>query len=163
MALDLLSLFASNPSFGWWGWVSWHQALRQQQKEEEAARAAKALEPITEYSLSSAVLGESRPIIGIELPFLQSGHLVVLGFSLLCAFIDYPGLPFTELPDPFREFFQQGLLVVYLINAVLAFFSIGAAQARDQNAIFWAGKTFLLGGLAFQELNLIAEKKRSSV
>lgn len=139
------------------------QARRQAQKVEEAAKEAKALEPITEYSLSSAVLGESRPIIGIELPFLQSGHLVVLGFALLCAFIDYPGLPFTELPEPFRLFFQQGLLVVYLINAVLAYLSIGAAKDRDQSSVFWAAKTFLLGGLAFQELNLIAEKKRSSV
>jgi len=133
------------------------------QKQEEEAKTAKELEPISEYSLGSAVLGESRPVIGIELPFLQSGHLVVLGFSLLCAFIDYPGLPFTELPDAYRQFFQQGLLIVYIINAALAYLSIGAAKRRDQNSFFWALKVFLLGGLAWNELNLIAEKKQGSV
>jgi hypothetical protein len=135
--------------------------LKRQQEEKEAA--LKELEPIDEYDLSSGILGEGRPVMGIGLPYLQSCHTVVLLVSLLCAFIEFPGFPLTNLPYEYREFLKTGLVVIYFINGVLAFDSIKQAKKRDQSVFFWALKCFVLGALAHNELLLIREKKQSSI
>ncbi|EKU20351.1 hypothetical protein NGA_2005520, partial [Nannochloropsis gaditana CCMP526] len=133
--------------------------LRRQLEEEE--KATKELEPIDDYDLSSAILGEGRPVLGIGLPYLQSCHTVIILVSLLCAFIEFPGFPLTNFPYELRDFLKQGLVAVYLINAVLAWDSIKEARKRDQSVFFWALKCFVLGALAHNELLLIREKPQN--
>lgn len=135
--------------------------LRRQQEEKEAAM--KELEPIDDYDLSAGILGEGRPVMGIGLPYLQSCHTVVLLVTLLCAFVEFPGFPLTNLPYEYRDFLKTGLVVIYFINGVLAFDSIKQAKKREQSVFFWALKCFVLGALAHNELLLIREKKQSSI
>ena len=135
--------------------------LKRQAEEEE--KAAKEMEPIDDYDLSAGILGEGRPVMGIGLPYLQSCHTVVLLVALLCAFVEFPGFPLTNLPYEMRDFLKTGLVVVYFINGVLAWDSIKQAQKRDQSVFFWALKCFVLGALAHNELLLIREKKSSSI
>jgi hypothetical protein len=135
--------------------------LRRQQEEQE--KASKELEPIDDYDLSAGILGEGRPVMGIGLPYLQSCHTVVLLVALLCAFVEFPGFPLTNLPYEYREFLKQGFVVIYLINGALAFDSIKQAKKRDQSVFFWALKCFVLGALAHNELLLIREKPQASI
>uniref|UniRef100_A0A7S2V0V8 Uncharacterized protein n=1 Tax=Fibrocapsa japonica TaxID=94617 RepID=A0A7S2V0V8_9STRA len=106
------------------------------------------------YDLANAVLGTyARPMFGaIDQGYLQAGHTVLLAVVLLCANIEYPGNPLTELPTEIRDFLKTGLVVNYAINAVLAVFSIFKARNLSQPPQFWFGKTLLLGGLAYNEL-----------
>lgn len=134
--------------------------LKRQQEEEE--KMAKELEPLDDYDLSSAFLGEGRPVLGIGLPYLQSCHTVVILVTLLCAFVEFPGFPLTNFPFELREFLKQGLIVVYFINAVLAWDSIKEAKKRDQSVFFWALKCFVLGALAHNELLSIRVKPQAS-
>ena len=106
-----------------------------------------------ELDLTSLILAEgSRPFLGIDVAYLQTGHLILVGVAVLAALVETSGLPLTDLPDVYRGFLQQGLVVVYLVNTVLVFFSIQPAQERQQPVSFWMGKVFLLGGLAYGEL-----------
>ena len=106
-----------------------------------------------ELDLTSLILAEgSRPFLGIDVAYLQTGHLILVGVALLAALVETSGLPLTDLPDVYRGFLQQGLVVVYLVNTVLVFFSIQPAQERRQPVSFWMGKVFVLGGLAYGEL-----------
>ncbi len=130
---------------------------------EEVEKASKELEPIDDYDLSSGILGEGRPVFGIGLPYLQSCHTVIILVTLLCAFVEFPGFPLTNLPYEMRDFLKGGLVVVYLINAVLAYDSIKEAKKRDQSVFFWALKCFVLGALAHNELLLIREKPQASI
>jgi hypothetical protein len=134
--------------------------LKRQQEEEE--KMAKELEPLDDYDLSSAFLGEGRPVLGIGLPYLQSCHTVVILVTLLCAFVEFPGFPLTNFPFELREFLKQGLIVVYFINAVLAWDSIKEAKKREQSVFFWALKCFVLGALAHNELLSIRVKPQAS-
>jgi hypothetical protein len=63
-----------------------------------------------------------------------------------------PGLPLTDLPQAYRDFFLQGLAVIYGINIGVAFLAYGEAQKREQPTVFWAAKSFLLGGIALYQL-----------
>jgi len=134
--------------------------LKRQQEEEE--KVAKELEPLDDYDLSAAFLGEGRPVLGIPLPFLQSCHTVVILVTLLCAFVEFPGFPLTNFPYELREFLKQGLIVIYFINAVLAWDSLKQAKKREQSVSFWALKCFVLGALAHNELLSIRVKPQAS-
>ncbi len=134
--------------------------LKRQQEEEE--KVAKELEPLDDYDLSAAILGEGRPVLGIGLPYLQSCHTVVILVTLLCAFVEFPGFPLTNFPYELREFLKQGLIVIYFINAVLAWDSIKEAKKREQSVFFWALKCFVLGALAHNELLSIRVKPQAS-
>jgi hypothetical protein len=95
----------------------------------------------------------SGKLLGIPVPYLQSGHGILLLITLLSAFVYAPGNPLTEFPIEIRAFLQQGLFVVYSINGVLAIQAAFQAKSKRLPAIFWAIKTFLLGGISFYEIN----------
>jgi len=135
--------------------------LKRQQEEQKEKE--KELEPLDNYDLSSGILGEGRPVMGIGLPYLQSCHTVVLLVALLCTFVEFPGFPLTSLPYEYRDFLKQGFVVIYLINAALAYDSVKQARKRDQSVFFWALKCFVLGALAHNELLLIREKPQASI
>lgn len=112
-----------------------------------------------DYDMTSMFLGEAGrdfPLpagLGIGQAYLQSGHLILVLTCLLCAFVEYPGNPLTQLPTEIRDFLKSGLLVTYSINTVLAVLAIFRAGEKRLPVPFWTVKTFLLGGLAFDELN----------
>mmetsp|Transcript_2770 Transcript_2770/g.11360 ORF Transcript_2770/g.11360 Transcript_2770/m.11360 type:complete len:360 (+) Transcript_2770:173-1252(+) len=109
-----------------------------------------------EYDLISAVIGEgSRPFLGIPLPYLQTGHTMLLLIVLVCIFVDVPGNPLTELPVQLRDFLATGLLVTYVINIPVAILAVNAAGQRRQPKLLWGIKAFVLGGLALKELTEI--------
>jgi hypothetical protein len=118
-----------------------------------------------EYDMAAALIGTGRPNKqGIYvLPYLQSGHILLLLVVLLCAFVYYPGFPLTELDDEIREWLKRGLSLTYGVNAVLAAFAYRAAKLRSQPPPFWAAKTAFLGGLAFQELrsNVLLDSEKA--
>ncbi|CAM9135823.1 unnamed protein product [Chrysoparadoxa australica] len=112
-----------------------------------------------EYDSFSAVLGESRPFLGIPNAYIQIGHLILLVASLVCGLLYTPGagFPLTELPKEIRSFIQEGLLITYAINAVISFAARGKAEDLKQPVNFWGIKCFLLGGLAYNELTQLEE------
>ncbi|CAN8072605.1 unnamed protein product [Agarophyton chilense] len=107
-----------------------------------------------EYDFASALIGTGRPNRqGIYvLPYLQSGHLLLLGIILLISLIYYPGFPLTEVNEETRNLLKKGLALVGAFNGILAAFAYRAAKVRAQPAAFWALKTAFLGNLAFNEL-----------
>lgn len=107
-----------------------------------------------EYDLASAIIGTGQPNKeGVYLlPYLQSGHILLLGIILLVAFIYYPGFPLTEAEDSVRDGLKAGLATVFLVNACLSVLAFRSAKERKQPAVFWGMKTLLLGNLAFNEL-----------
>mmetsp|Transcript_8690 Transcript_8690/g.18526 ORF Transcript_8690/g.18526 Transcript_8690/m.18526 type:complete len:453 (-) Transcript_8690:22-1380(-) len=106
------------------------------------------------YDLTAAVIGAGRPTKEgtYILPYLQNGHIIGLLIVLLCTFVYYPGFPLTQLPDEAREQLRHGLLITFVVNAVLAIAAVNEAKTRKQPVVFWAVKVFLLGGLALNEL-----------
>lgn len=110
--------------------------------------------PKGEYDLTSAIIGSGRPNQqGLYiLPYLQSGHLLLLTIILVAANVYYPGFPLTEADEGVREGLKRGLALVAVANSVLAVFAYRSAKRRDQPAFFWALKTAFLGDLAFGEL-----------
>ena len=64
-----------------------------------------------------------------------------------------PGNPLTEFPPEIRSFLKQGLLITYSINIVLAIQAFFIAKNKNLPVLFWFMKTFLLGGIAFFEIN----------
>uniref|UniRef100_A0A7S1UFT4 Uncharacterized protein n=1 Tax=Phaeomonas parva TaxID=124430 RepID=A0A7S1UFT4_9STRA len=115
-----------------------------------------------EYDLIAALIGEgSRPFIGIPLPYLQTGHSMLFLITLVCAFVEVPGNPLTELPQPIRDFLSTGLLVTYAINAGTVLLALSAAEQRRQPKALWGIKCFFLGGLALKELTEIEPVKES--
>ena len=107
-----------------------------------------------DYDMTSMLLGEAgRDFLGIGQAYLQSGHLILVLTCILCAFVDYPGNPLTQFPNEIRDFLKTGLFVTYTINAVLAVLAVFRAAEKRLPVPFWTAKTFLLGGLAFDELN----------
>lgn len=119
--------------------------------------------PEGEYDLTSAIIGTGRPNQqGVYLlPYLQSGHILLLIIILLCTFIYYPGFPLTELDDSIRSALERGLIITFTFNAFLSLFSYSEAQKRDQPALFWTFKTAALGFLALQELKANAPLKEN--
>jgi hypothetical protein len=120
-----------------------------------------------EYGTISALLGErAEKFLGIfPTGPLQVGHFIGALGIILCAYIEYPGFPLTNLPTPIRETLQGGLLVVYAINTVLAGVAAFAAKDRGQPVPLWIAKTFAVGGLAFDQLTqlpTLEEQKQQS-
>lgn len=106
-----------------------------------------------EYGTVSALLGEgAKSFLGVPPGPIQVGHFIGSLGIILCAFIDYPGFPLTNLPTPLRDALQGGLGVIYLINTVLAVLAVFKANERGQSALLWAVKTFSVGGLALDQL-----------
>jgi len=97
--------------------------------------------------------------LGIGSGPLQVGHTFGALSVILCAFVEYPGFPLTNLPDPLRGSLQGGLATIYLINAVLAVFSAMEAPSRNQSPILWGVKTFAVGGIAYDQLMQIPTPK----
>ena len=108
----------------------------------------------SEYDITSMVLGEAgKPFLGFIQPaYLQITHLILLATSIVCAFVEYPGNPLTELPVELRDFLKSGLAIICSINVVLAGISVPVSVRKGQPAVFWFIKTSILGGLAFSEL-----------
>ena len=58
--------------------------------------------------LTSLILAEgSKPFLGIDVAYLQTGHLILVAVTLLAALVRESGLPLTDLPDVYRGFLQQ--------------------------------------------------------
>jgi hypothetical protein len=91
-------------------------------------------------------------ILGIPIPFLQSGHLVVAFLSLLSAAVYDPGTPLTSFPPEIRAFLWHTMKITYTINTVIAVQAYFQARRKHMSGIFWSVKTFLLGGIATYEL-----------
>jgi hypothetical protein len=104
-----------------------------------------------EYDIIPSIFGSGK-LLGIPVPYLQTGHGILLLVCLLAGFIYAPGNPLTEFPVEIRTFLKSGLGVVYSINTVLAVQAFFVAKGKNLPGIFWAIKTFLLGGVAYFEI-----------
>ena len=98
--------------------------------------------------------------MNIPIPYLQTGHGILLLVSLLSGFVYAPGNPLTEFPVEIREFIKTGLAVVYSINTVLAGRAYFIAKEKNLPGVFWAVKTFLIGGVAFYEVTQAKDPSR---
>lgn len=96
------------------------------------------------------------------LPFLQSGHLILLTILLLASLIEYPGFPLTQVPDVYREQILKGIGLTYLVNLGCAFYSRGIAEKKQEPPGFWFGKVLLFGGLSLGELTLAVPTPESA-
>ena len=107
-----------------------------------------------DYSGISRILGQGLPNQAgfYVLPYLQTGHMLLLVTVLLATLISYPGFPLTEVPDEYRLLLFEGMVLTFLVNAATAFYSRGLAESKGQPVVFWFVKCFLLGGLALGEL-----------
>jgi len=90
--------------------------------------------------------------LGIGSGPLQVGHFIGALGVVLMAFVEYPGFPLTNLPDPLRGALQGGLGTIYLINTILAVLAAISAPSRKQPSFLWAAKTFAVGGIAYDQL-----------
>jgi hypothetical protein len=104
-----------------------------------------------EYDIIPSIFGSGK-LLGIPVPYLQTGHGILLLVCVLAGFIYAPGNPLTEFPVEIRRFLKSGLGVVYSINTVLAVQAFFVAKGKNLPAIFWAIKTLLLGGVAYFEI-----------
>lgn len=123
--------------------------------------------PVNEdpYDWTARLIGRGLPNkAGVYLlPYLQTGHLLLVGVLLLSTLISYPGFPLTEVPDSYRAILAQGIGITYLINSLTAVYAFFVAGAKGEPATFWAIKCFLLGGLALSELTqAVPERKPES-
>jgi len=107
---------------------------------------------LDEYDIIPSIFGSGK-LLNIPVPYLQTGHGILLIITLLSALVYAPGNPLTEFPLEIRNFLKQGLAVTYSINAVLAVQAFFKAKAKNLPAVFWAAKCFLLGGVAFFEVS----------
>lgn len=107
-----------------------------------------------EYDLTSAIIGTGKPNKEglFLLPYLQSGHMLLLLILLLCTFVYYPGFPLTEADEGVRVLLKRGLALTYVINAGLAVLAYSDAKKRAQPPLFWAFKVAFLGNIAYNEL-----------
>lgn len=129
------------------------KALLQLLEEQPFADADDSYFEEEEYGTVSALLAEgAKPFLGIPPGPLQVGHFIGALGIILCAFVDYPGFPLTNLPTPLRDSLQGGLFTIYLINSGLAVLATFKAKERGQPAGLWAAKTFSVGGLALDQL-----------
>jgi len=90
--------------------------------------------------------------LGIGTGPLQVGHTIGALGVVLMAFVEYPGFPLTNLPDPLRGALQGGLGTIYLINTILAVIAAISAPSRNQPSLLWGVKTFAVGGIAYDQL-----------
>ena len=112
--------------------------------------------PVNEepYDLTARLIGRGLPNkAGVYLlPYLQSGHMLLLGVLLLSSLVSYPGFPLTTVPSEYRGLLLQGLGINYVINAACAVYARGIAASKEEPVTFWMVKCFLFGGLALGEL-----------
>jgi len=106
---------------------------------------------LDEYDILPSIFGSGK-LLGIPVPYLQTGHGILLVISLLAALVYAPGNPLTEFPPEIRSFLKQGLMVTYSINVVLAVQAFFNAKEKRLPSLFWAAKCFLLGGVAYYEI-----------
>jgi hypothetical protein len=105
------------------------------------------------YGTVSALLGEgSKPFLGIPSGPLQVGHFIGALGIVLCAFVEYPGFPLTNLPSPLRGSLQGGLGTIYFINLGMGVMAAIKASERGQSSVLWAVKTFSVGAIAYDQL-----------
>jgi len=106
------------------------------------------------YDWTSRVIGQGLPNkAGVYyLPYLQSGHMLLLGGLTLASLISYPGFPLTEVPDEYRAILGQGFAITFLVNAACAAYCRPIAAEKGEPVWFWTAKVFLFGGLALGEL-----------
>jgi len=107
---------------------------------------------LDEYDIIPSIFGSGK-LLNIPVPYLQTGHGILLIISLLSALVYAPGNPLTEFPTEIRNFLKQGLAVTYSINTVLAVQAFFVAKSKNLPAFFWAAKCFILGGVAFYEVS----------
>lgn len=63
----------------------------------------------------SALLAEgAKPFLGIPPGPLQVGHFIGSLGIILCAFVEYPGFPLTNLPTPLRDALQGGEITTFV-------------------------------------------------
>lgn len=105
-----------------------------------------------EYDIFQAIFGTGK-LLTIPVPYLQTGHGILLLVTLLAANVYAPGNPLTEFPPEIREFLREGLLVVGAINTVLAVAAFNVARGKNLPGVFWAVKCLLIGGVSFYEIN----------
>lgn len=105
-----------------------------------------------QYDIIPSIFGSGK-LLGIPVPFLQSGHGILLIVTLLAALVYAPGNPLTEFPPEIRQFLTRSLIITYGINTVLAGQAFFQAKEKNLPAVFWALKTFILGGIAYYELS----------
>jgi hypothetical protein len=113
---------------------------------------------LEEYDIIPSIFGSGK-LLNIPVPYLQTGHGILLIVTLLAGFVYAPGNPLTEFPVEVRNFLKQGLAATYSINAVLAVQAFLKAKSKNLPATFWAMKTFLLGGVAFYEVTEALDPK----
>lgn len=106
------------------------------------------------YDWTARLIGRGLPnkAGAYLLPYLQSGHMLLLGVLLLCSLISYPGFPLTEVPDAYRGLLLQGLGIVFAINSGTAVYARGIAAIKQEPVVFWMLKCLMFGGLALGEL-----------
>lgn len=104
---------------------------------------------------SGSRVQKKTSFLGIGSGPLQVGHFIGALGVVLMAFVEYPGFPLTNLPDPLRGALQGGLGTIYLVNIVLAVFSAMEAPSRKQSSLLWGAKTFAVGGIAYDQLMAI--------
>jgi len=114
---------------------------------------------LEEYDIFPSIFGSGK-LLNIPIPYLQTGHGILLLITLLAAFIYAPGNPLTEFPPEIRNFMKQGLAVTYAINTVLAGVAFQTAKSKNLPALFWAVKSFLLGGISFYEVSQAKDPKK---
>ena len=99
-------------------------------------------------------------MLGIPVPYLQTGHGILLIITLLSAFIYAPGNPLTEFPPEIRKFLKEGLMVTYSVNIVLAIQALLNAKSKNLPQFFWFFKTLLLGGIPYFEITQAKDPKK---
>lgn len=101
----------------------------------------------------SILLGQDADtFFGLESAYLQLGHGALFLVILLAATVYEPSFPLTNLPDEYRDFLKQGLVLTSIINVGVAVLSVSEAESRKQPSWFWAIKSLLIGGVALNQL-----------
>ncbi|KAJ1436488.1 hypothetical protein B484DRAFT_393187 [Ochromonadaceae sp. CCMP2298] len=113
---------------------------------------------LDEYDIIQSIFGTGS-LLKIPIPYLQTGHGILLIVIVLGGYIYAPGNPLTEFPPEIREAFRTGLTITYAINTVLAVKSFFIAREKNLPGLFWGAKSFILGGIAYYELSQVKDPK----
>ena len=106
------------------------------------------------YDYTARFIGRGLPnkAGAYYLPYLQSGHMLLLGVLILSSLVSYPGFPLTEVPDAYRALLLQGIGLTFAVNLLTAVYSRGIAEEKQEPVAFWFVKCCIFGGLALGEL-----------